>query len=361
MSVETTIERASVDELLLDPKNPRLGRINTRKDLHQHEVLRLMEKWNLEELAISFLRSGFWAQEALLVTQEAVPGVPEPGLVVIEGNRRLAALKHLHAASQPDAPDSKWQRLLSLHQPRPELFTQIPYIRVAARGDVEAFVGFRHVTGILHWHPAEKAEFITKLIEDRGLSYEEVMQLIGSKTPVVRQSYIAFNLLRQMEEAANVDVRRVEDKFSVLFMSLRSAGIRNYLGVDPNADVDRARHPVKKSDAPKLTHLARWLFGDESHPPVLKESRDIDDFGRVLGTEEGREYLEKAENPTWDVARQIAGIGVDDLIQLINEASDGVDVTLVKAHQFLTSERLAAAIERLATRVAKLHEKFKKS
>lgn len=361
MTVETTIERASVTELLLDPKNPRLGRINIRKGLHQEQLLSLMQTWNLEELAVSFLRSGFWVHEALLVTQESVPGLPELGRVVIEGNRRVAALKLLHAASQPGAPESKWKRLLSLHAPRPELFTEIPYIRATARADVEAFLGFRHVTGIMQWPPAEKAEFIAKLIEDRGLSYEEVMQLIGSKTPAVRQNYIAYNLLRQMEEAANVDVKRVEDKFSVLFMSLRSAGIRNYLEVDPTADVDRARHPVKRSNAPKLANLARWLFGDETHVPVLKESRDIDDFGRVLESDEGRDYLEKAENPTWEVARQIAGLGVEDLIELINTASDNVDVTLVKAHQFLGSQSLVTAVERLVRGVAKLHEKFKNS
>jgi len=358
MTVETTIERASVDELLLDPKNPRLGRVNIRKGLHQDQVLKLMETWNLEELAISFLRSGYWVQEALLVTEETVPGMPAPGQVVIEGNRRLAALKLLHAASQPDAPESKWKRLLSLHALPLELFTQIPYIRAAARADIESFLGFRHVTGILHWAPAEKAEFIAKLIEDRGLSYEEVMQQIGSKTPVVRQHYIAFNLLRQMEESANIDVKRVEDKFSILFMSLRSAGIRNYLEVDPTADVDRARHPVKKSNVPKLVNVARWLFGDA---PVLKDSRDLDEFGRVLDSVEGREYLESAERPTWETARQIAGLGVEDLIELVNKAGHNVDVTLVKANQFLSSEGLAAAVERLSRRVSLLHDKFKKS
>lgn len=361
MTVETTIERASVDELLLDPKNPRLGRVNIRRGLYQDQLLSEMQSWNLEELAISFLRSGFWVQEALLVTQEAVPGVPVPGRVVIEGNRRLAALKLLHAASQPGAPDSKWQRLLALHSPDPELFTRIPYIRASSRGDIEAFLGFRHVTGIMQWRPADKAEFIAMLIEDRGLSYEAVRQLIGSKTPAVRQNYIAFKLLRQMEETANVDAKRVEDKFSVLFLSLRTPGVRDYLEVDLTADVDRARHPVKRSNAPKLAKLARWLFGDENHAPILKESRDIDDFGRMLETEEARQYLENAENPTWEVARRIAGLGVEDLIQLIDEANHNVDVTLVKAHQFADSSKLAAAVDRLARGVVQLQEKLKKS
>ena len=36
----------------------------------QEEVLDLMRDWVLEELAISYLESGFWTHEALLVVEE---------------------------------------------------------------------------------------------------------------------------------------------------------------------------------------------------------------------------------------------------------------------------------------------------
>ncbi len=55
-----------------------------------------MTNWTLDELAESFLKSGFWPNEALLVIKEKLGGKEQ--LVVVEGNRRLAALKYLREA-----------------------------------------------------------------------------------------------------------------------------------------------------------------------------------------------------------------------------------------------------------------------
>ena len=49
-----------------------------------------MRNWVLDELAGSYLENGFWQHEALLVVKEELCG--KERLVVVEGNRRLAAL-----------------------------------------------------------------------------------------------------------------------------------------------------------------------------------------------------------------------------------------------------------------------------
>jgi len=75
MAVGTELKFASLDELNLDPMNPRLGRNNTRPDLPQPDILELMKDWTLDELAVSFLESGgFWTHEAVLVTKERLYG-----------------------------------------------------------------------------------------------------------------------------------------------------------------------------------------------------------------------------------------------------------------------------------------------
>src|SRR6266550_1802566 len=93
MAIDTRIHYAALGDLYFDAKNPRLGRQNTGKDLSQDQVLELMKDWALEELAVSFLESGFWPQEALIAVRENAGA--EQRLVVVEGNRRLAALKLL--------------------------------------------------------------------------------------------------------------------------------------------------------------------------------------------------------------------------------------------------------------------------
>ena len=232
MAIHNEIKYATIGELYLDPLNPRLGRENKGPEVSQEKVLDLMRDWTLDELAISFLESGFWVQEALLVVEEELHG--ENSLLVVEGNRRLAALRYLKRAIDGSPESSKWKQIAESKDPPENLFENIPYLVADERKDVEAFLGFRHVTGIKEWKPAEKAEYIAKLIEE-GMSYEEVRRKIGSKTPTVRQNYISYRLLLQMEDEESIAVEEVEKKFSVLYLSLSKVGVRNYLQIDIQA------------------------------------------------------------------------------------------------------------------------------
>lgn len=352
MGIDRTIRFASVDELLLDPQNPRIGRANTRRTLPQAQILDIMKSWSLEELATSFIENGFWPQEALIVIREQVYGQPE--LVVVEGNRRLAALKYLQDVMNGERRDRKWRDLIEETPPQRDLFDAIPYIEVDDRADVDAFLGFRHVTGIKEWAPAEKAEYIAKLIEANGLTYEQVMRKIGSKTPTVRQNYISYRLLLQMEEEEDISLEEVEQKFSVLFLSLRTEGVRRYLQIDIQADPQDARYPVPDDRMEQLENFALWLFGNDRVPPVVRESRQVDDFGRILMSEQAVDYLERTERPKFDVAWQLAGGDEPEVVRLIEQAADNVSIALSRAHRYRKSENLEAASERLVTDVAQL-------
>lgn len=345
MAIKTDIQYADVDDLWLDPLNPRLGRGQTGPKVSQATVLELMKDWALEELAISFIESGFWPHEAVLVAKEQLYG--KPSLVVIEGNRRLAALKYLKMAVDGTAKNKKWQELIQQKKPSPSLFKKVPYIEVDSRRDVSAFLGFRHVTGIKEWRPAEKAEYIAKLIEEEGLSYEEVMRKIGSKTPTVRQNYISYNLLLQMEDQEGISVEHVEDRFSVLFLSLRTEGVRKYLHINVNAEPKDAMKPVPKDHLKNLQKFALWLFGSDEKNPLIKDSRQVDEFGRVLESPKAVEYLERTERPTFEMAYQLAGGDEPEVVRLIEQAADNVEAALSRAHRYAKSKKLRAAALRL--------------
>ena len=162
MAVQRKIKYAKLKQLHLDGNNPRLGRQNTNRELSESRILDLMKDWALEELGLSFLESGFWPQEPLIVVKETMSG--EERLVVVEGNRRLAALKLLKLAFDGKPSSKKWQELAAKRKAPAGLFESIPYLMVDSRKDLIAFLGFRHVTGIKEWNPGEKAEYITKLI-----------------------------------------------------------------------------------------------------------------------------------------------------------------------------------------------------
>ena len=346
MAIDTEMRYARLDELSLDPTNPRLGRNNTGRDVSQERVLELMKSWELEELALSFLESGFWPQEAMLVVRENLYG--RPARVVVEGNRRLAALRYLYDALNGRRASRKWKDLVESNvKPPASLFSKIPYIQISSRKDIEAFLGFRHVTGIKEWKPAEKAEYIARLIEEGRMSYEEVMRKIGSKTPTVRQHYISYRLLLQMEDQEDISLKQVEDKFSVLYLSLRTNGVQKYLDIKIKADPKTARRPVPPSRLRALARFALWLFGDEKTPPLVKESRQVDDFGMILESKKAIEYLERSEKPNFETAFRIAGGDEPEVIRLIEKAADNIELALSRAHLYLKSEKLKLAVDRL--------------
>ncbi len=328
--------------------NPRLGRNNTGSNVSQEKVLDLMKDWTLDELAVSFLESGgFWTHEALLVTKEKLYG--KIHLVVIEGNRRLAALILLRDALDGKPASRKWTEIAESGRPSRDLFTRIPYIEIGSRQEVEAFLGFRHVTGIKEWKPAEKAEYISHLIDDRGMDYVEVMRKIGSKTQAVRQNYISYRLLLQIEDTVEaVPVEKIEKRFSVMYLSLRTEGVQKYLHIDIQADPKKAKTPVPKNHLKALTNFALWLFGvDDEHPPLLPDSRDVEDFGMILESPNAVQYLERSEKPNFVVAYRMAGGDEPEIIKLIEKSADNIELALSRAHLHAKSKKLQLAVERL--------------
>ncbi len=359
MAVQNKIEYSELRELYLDASNPRLGREDTERHLSQDRVLELMKDWTLDELALSFLESGFWPQEALLVVEELLNG--QNRRVVVEGNRRLAALKLLKLAFDGKPESKKWRELVAHRKPPQNLFSQIPFIRVGSRKDIVAFLGFRHVTGIEQWHPAEKAGYIANLVEAHKMDYDEIRRKIGSKTNTVRQNYISYRLLLQMEGEEEIDLRRIEDKFSVLYLSLRSEGVQRYLQIDIQAEPGKARRPVPPSRLEALAKFALWMFGDERHDPVVKESRYVDRFGKVLLNKKAVDYLERTDRPNLDFAYRIAGGDELETIEFLQKAADNAEQALSLVHHFRNSSEVQSAVKRLGTDMFQLLKIFPKA
>ncbi len=79
-----------VSDLAFDYKNPRLTEFNLTPTTSEAEVVRVLwETMDVKELVMSIAASGFFQHEPIIVAHE------DGQNVVIEGNRRLAAVKVL--------------------------------------------------------------------------------------------------------------------------------------------------------------------------------------------------------------------------------------------------------------------------
>ena len=380
MGISTKLQDVPLDDLYLDPKNPRLGRHYANVTSSQKEILDVMNEWTLDELAISYIENiesgGFWTHEALLVVEEELYGKQQ--FVVVEGNRRLAALKYLQLAINGEKVSRKWHSLVeNLKEDElekfKELFNRIPYIQADSRQDIEAFLGFRHVTGIKQWNPEEKAQYIAWLIDERDMTYEEVMRKIGSKTSTVREHYISYQLLLQIEsDVEDFSPKYAEGRFSVMYLTLKKRGVRNYLQIDLMADPEIAKRPVPENHLKNLENFALWLFGNNKQLPLFEDSRQANQFDTILKSEEAVQYLETTENPKFDYALQLAGgdeletiesinkAGGDELetIELINKAAYSIRLSLSHIHHHKDSQEIQCAIKRLTVDFKELLSRF---
>ena len=360
MENPTDTKRAPLDQFYLDAKNPRLGHSQANADLSQEEILDLMRNWVLDELAVSYLESGFWTHEALLVVEEELDG--KSRLVVVEGNRRLAALIYLHRAINGEPLSKKWGSFVeNLDENKlkelQEIFDQIPYILIDSREEIESFLGFRHVTGIKQWPPEQKARYITQLIDERSMSYKEVMRKIGSQTPTVRHHYITYRIFLQMEDwLEDFSVEDAERRFSVMYNALRTQGVQSYLNINIFANEQGAQMPVPRTHQSALENFSRWLFGKKSEDvlPIFTDSRHVSDFGRMLEDLQTIQYLEGSKNPSFDDARKLMGGEKSDLIQNLSEAAANIRIVLTRVHHYKNSEDIQEAVEAFGIDVQQL-------
>ena len=164
-------------QLLLDPENPGIGDGQTGRS--QADLMTIMvERFNIDELAESILTTGFKPFDPIVGYWKGYQ------VVVREGNRRTATLKLLLDPTQsPPGKKAEWkQRADRVDE---SLRKQITSVEVTVYDEehseeVDAYVGFRHVTGVLKWEPEERAKYVADLIDRYGWGYEEIAERLGS-------------------------------------------------------------------------------------------------------------------------------------------------------------------------------------
>jgi ParB-like chromosome segregation protein Spo0J len=182
-AAQRQVEWVSIDDLLLDPLNPRLP--DGMENASQPQLLRtLAREYHLQDLGQSIADNGYFAEEPLV----AVPAKTTSTFTVVEGNRRLAALKLL--ANPAAAPTTSRKRWEGLSDSRHVAVTEAPVLIYQDRAQVAPYLGFRHITGVLPWDPYQKGRYIAQLIELQHKTLQQAARDIGSTSPVVRDHYI---------------------------------------------------------------------------------------------------------------------------------------------------------------------------
>lgn len=315
----------NISELIFDPKNPRLPQ-NLQGVRDEKKIIEYMVGYgNILELMESIAETGYSDAEPLLVVKDK-----KDKYIVVEGNRRLAAVKLLN---NPGLSELR-KKVISeiVENASVEAPVNIPCVIYEKRESILDYLGYRHITGVKDWGALEKARYLDQLYRIHILNtddeniYKKLARMIGSKASYIKNLHMALKLYDYANDQAyfKTDIKEKDINFSWITTVLGYTGIAEYIGYDrKNVDLDK----INKSNYEKLFV---WMFDKENG--VISESRELSSLSSVLLSRQATEKLEK-------------GASLSEAVLFTSEPEEAFLKLLKKAKSQL--EQAKASIEQL--------------
>jgi hypothetical protein len=267
---EADYDKVPVGDIRFDPDNPRLGGTAHRKN--QDSIQSELEgpPHYALDLVGSIAENGFLPYEPLIVRKE------HGKYVVIEGNRRLAAVHAIRSNPQKYGPE-----LINSLERIPVLIFP-PNTGGGFSEEMLRYLGVKHLFGFRDWPPVSKAMFLDKRIGSK----KDMVQVL-KELNITRQEVSRYLVPYRLTRAAKQAFRKVNiEDFWSLAESFGRKNIKAYIQLD----VDRKTMRIRSFDSAKLRHLAQFLYGKKRR---VTDTRQLSALSRVLGSREAAMKLEK--------------------------------------------------------------------
>ncbi|MBK5293791.1 MAG: ParB N-terminal domain-containing protein [Acidobacteriia bacterium] len=172
------------------------------KASQQQLIETLWKEMAVEEVAMSIAHSGYFVHEPLFVEE-----LSKGRFVVIEGNRRLAAVRLLLDANLRKR--LRATKLPPISKRREQELSELPVI-VTTRKESWRYFGFKHVNGPATWRSYAKAQYVAHVHNDYGVSLDDVASQIGDSNSTVKRMYRGLRLWsrRRVQSSSAVKIFR---------------------------------------------------------------------------------------------------------------------------------------------------------
>ena len=296
-----TITKVPVKWLALDRRNPRLFPASDEQN-EVDIIAQLYRSEDLGELLQSIAANGYLDIEPLVVLRK------NEDLTVLEGNRRLAAIRLFEKPGLADLINQ--QARLKIAIPSfPEKFRstlqKVSVYRVERRAEARSFIGFKHINGAAKWQSYAKARFAAEWYRDGHTSLKDIATQIGDRHDTIKRMVNAIYVLEQAEKAG---IFHLSDRasprfnFSHLYAALSRATYMRFLGLEEAwSRYDPTPNPVSPEKLDSLCEVLRWLYGSKEEgidPVILSQNPDIRRLGDVLESSEGLSILKATRSLT---------------------------------------------------------------
>lgn len=313
-------EFRSVSELKFDLENHRF--VDFSSDKEEDVIAELYEQADIDELLKSILSAGYINFEPLIVLRQ--------GNIVLEGNRRLAALRLL--------ADEKLRRSLEVKLPdipsQHSLPEQIRVFVVDNRDDARAYIGFKHINGPFKWDALAKAKYAADWLKSGG-NIDDISRTLGDNHSTVRRLVNGWFALEQAKSRGfdPDDITKRSFSFSHLYTALTRAPVREYLGIaDQDVSVNPQPNPIPESRGPELDRLMSWLYGQEKKgEPTLIQSQNpnLNQLSQVLANTEAHSLLlaERQLSPAFERVEPVSKRFVEALVLASKNSEDALSLS----------------------------------
>jgi hypothetical protein len=282
----------SIDDLHFDMENPRLPEAVDGAD--DAQVLRwMLLDGSLLDLMGSIAEHGFFPGEPVLLVPRTAGG-----FTVVEGNRRLAAMRLL---LYPDQAPVRATAVFELSEQAAGLQKGVSGVLFESRDEIIDYLGFRHITGIKEWEPLAKARYLKQLWErtpgDNAERLRILARKIGSQPYYVKRLLGGLRIFDTIERSDFYNIEGLDEgslSFSLLSTAISFDSIVNYLGVPEDS---QGQESLNSENVEKFT---RWVF--EKQPggggTVLGDSRNMTALASVVAKPESLSLLEQGASLT---------------------------------------------------------------
>ncbi len=219
-------------ELLLDPNNLRFhdlkGFVQAASNRFHEDTVqkRTLSKLKDDVAALkkSILSNGYIPIERIIVRPYENQHAK---FLVIEGNRRLAAVKWILedveagvVISEATAASIAGLPCVVVEEAAPDLFFRA------------CLMGIRHVSGINNWGGYQRAKLVTSMRDEFDRSSQDVADALGMTVHEVNRRYRAFKALQQMKDNEEFGEHASPELYPLFHEAVSLPSVREWLGWD---------------------------------------------------------------------------------------------------------------------------------
>lgn len=299
----------TLDQLLLDPNNPRFSELG--EELNTIPESRFAEEkiqsstkekmkssiFDVSELKDTIKTVGFLPMDRIVVRKWRGSTSEPERYVVIEGNRRVTALKWLIDLHENGKETFSPEHLAN--------FTILDALllddKVAPETATLILPGLRHVSGVKEWGAYQKAKAVHAL-RKAGLTPQEAAQSLGLSTRSANTSYRCFLALEQMKSDEEFGEFAIPKMYSYFEEAFKRPDVKQWL--------DWSDESERFINNEHLKEFYGWMIpsDDEDGSPKLPEAKSVRDLGVIIKDEQALSVFRSADG---SMSRALAKYEVD--------------------------------------------------